>query len=178
LGAIPSTASEAAAAAGAAAAIPSVSAAAAAAAPGFFQRCLAHLDADRAARLTKLGEALLGSHSSSPALAATRECALAFLAGRDLRSELAELARLVACAREFQQAIGGESTVAASVDGALNLLRALLPELASPSLAAARCRSDLAFALAQLTRAQTALQRTAQALRDACACDAVASPQV
>ena len=145
-----------------------MSAAAAAAASGFFQRCLAHLDADRATKLTKLGDALLGSYSSSPGLAAMRECALAFLAGRDLRSELAELARLIACAREYQQAIGGESTAAASADGALNLLRALLPELASPSLAAARCRSDLAFCLTQLTRAQTALQRAVQALRDVC----------
>ena len=155
-----------------------MSAAAAAAAPGFFQRCLAHLDADRPAQLTKLGEALLGSISSSPGLAATRECALAFLSGRDLRSELAELARLIASAREYQQVIGGESTVAASADGALNLLRALLPELASPSLAAARCRSDLAFCLTQLTRAQTPLQRTVQALRDACDGGAVASPPV
>jgi len=168
-GALPSTASAAAAAAGAVAAIPSVSAAAAAAAPGFFQSCLAHLDADRAAQLTKLGEALLGSCSSSPALTATaRECALAFLGGRELRSELSELARLIACAREYQQAVGDESTAAASVPVTGPLLRALEPELANPSLAAARCRSDLAFALTQLTRAQTALQRTAQALRDVC----------
>ena len=109
---------------------------------------------------------LLGSYSSSPGLAAMRECALAFLNGHDLRSELAELARLIACAREFHQAIGDESTAAASVDGAL--LRALLPELANPSLAAARCRSELAFYLMHFARAQAALQQVAQALRDAC----------
>jgi len=91
-----------------------VSASAAAAAPGFFKSCLAHLDADRATKLTKLGEMLLGSNSSSPGLAAMRECALAFLNGRDLRSELDELSRLIACAREFHQAIGEESTAAAS----------------------------------------------------------------
>ena len=152
--------------AGAVAAIPSVSTAAAAAAPGFFKSCLAHLGADRATKLTKLGEMLLGSFSSSPGLAAMRECALAFLNGHDLRCELTELAQLIACAREYQQAIGGESTAAASVDDAL--LRALLPELANPSLAASRCRSELAFYLMQFESAQAALQQIVQALRNSC----------
>jgi hypothetical protein len=142
-------ASGAAAAAGAAATIPSASAAAAAVAPGFFQSCLAHPDADRATHLTKLGAMLLGSgsYSSAPGLAAMRECALAFLDGRDLRSELAELARLSACAREFHQDIGEESTAAASVAlccalHSLNLpTRVSLPRAVAASWPSVSCSS-------------------------------------